>query len=349
MKKAYLVLENGKIFEGVRIGAEGDGGGELVFHTGVVGYPEMLTDPSYAGQILMQTFPLAGNYGVMEEDFEGACLAAGYVVHACCEMPSNFRTEYTLDEFLKRNGVPGIAGVDTREITRIIREEGTMYARICDFVPDDLSALSEPMPAKKAGVCEKTVLKAKDEKKYSVTVLDFGVLKSFSDALCARGCEVTLLPQNTGAKEILADRPDGVFLGNGPGNPEDYTFAIEEIGKLIGRVPILGVGLGHQLVALAMGGKVIKLRHGHRGANQPAKDLASGRTYITNQNHGYAVEAESLSGTAEPTFTNAHDNTCEGLCYPGKRCTTVQFYPAEYGTGFIWDAFIDEMGGCDNA
>lgn len=349
MKKAYLVLENGKVFEGERIGAAGEAVGELVFTTGVVGYLETLTDPAYTGQMIMQTFPLVGNYGVMEADLEGECSAGGYVVHELCDTPSNFRSEYDLDTFLKKNGVPGIAGVDTREITRIIRSEGTMRALLTDSVPTDNALCFAHVGQNKAGCTEKTVLPANGEKKYSVTVIDYGMPKSFPRALTARGCAVTVVPQSTSAADILAEKPDGVVLSGGPGNPEDYPFAIEEIQKLFGNVPLFAAGLGHQLVALAMGGKTVKLPHGHRGANQPAKSTGNGRTYITVQNHGYAVLAESLTGLAEETFVNLSDKTNEGLIYPGKKCRTIQFYPDAYGTGFIWDAFIAEMGGAGNA
>ncbi len=349
MKKAYLILENGKVFEGIQIGAEGEAAGELVFTTGVVGYLETLTDPAYKGQIIMQTFPLIGNYGVMEADLEGECSAGGYVVHELCDTPSNFRSEYDLNTFLKKNGVPGIAGVDTREITRIIRREGTMRALLTDSAPSDCALSFASVGLNKAGCTERIVCKALGEAKYRVSLLDFGMTQSFPRLFTARGCEVLVMPQSTSAADILAEKPDGVVLSGGPGNPEDYTHQIEEIKKIIGKVPVFAVGLGHQLIALAMGGKTVKLNPGHRGANQPAKSMENGRTYITTQNHGYAVLAESLAGVAEETFVNLNDQTNEGLIYPGKMCKTFQFYPDAYSGAFIPDAFIEEMGGKTNA
>lgn len=347
MKKAYLILENKTVLEGTRIGAEGTATGELVFTTGVVGYLETLTDSASAGQIVLQSFPQIGNYGVMEADQEGPCLAAGYVVHELCDAPSNFRSECDLDAYLKKAGVPGIAGVDTRFLVRLLRREGTMRACICDAVPADIqSVFSAPLSAPRAGCTEKKVLPANGEEKYSVSVLDFGITKSMLAALKKRGCAVTLWPKNSTAADILAAKPDGVFISGGPGNPESYTAETDEIRQLVGAVSVLGVGLGHQLCALAMGGKTVKLPYGHRGANHPAKS-ADGRIYIVQQNHGYAVEKESLPGAGE-LFVNLHDGTNEGLIYPGKKCITVQFYPSG-DTEYIYDAFIKEMGGCGNA
>ena len=274
MKKAYLVLSNGMAFEGQRIGADGDAVGELVFTTGMCGYLETLTDPSYAGQIVLQTFPLIGNYGVIESDFEGECAVKGYVVRECCAAPSNFRCEYDLDTFLKNHGVPGICGVDTRQITRIIRAQGVMNATICDAVPDDLSAVCAYTVA---GVvpqvsCKKqAVYPAQGGKKFAVTLVDYGAKRNIIRSLTARGCEVTVVPQDMSAETILAMHPDGVMLSNGPGDPAENTYCIEQIRKLVGRVPVFGICLGHQLTALAMGGRTVKLKYGHRGVNQPVR------------------------------------------------------------------------------
>ena len=355
-KKAYLVLSNGMAFEGRRIGAEGESVGELVFTTGMTGYLETLTDPSYCGQIVMQTFPLIGNYGVITPDFEGTTAVRGYVVRELCETPSNFRSEYELDRFLKDSGIVGLAGVDTREITRIIREEGVMNAKICDSVPDDLSDIvSYTVKNAVATVSCKApeVYPAEGEKKYRVALMDYGAKRNIVRSLCARGCEVTCFPQDTPAEEVLKMSPDGIMLSNGPGDPEENTAAIAELKKLIGRVPVFGICLGHQLTALAMGGKTVKLKYGHRGANQPVRDLVGGRTYITSQNHGYAVVAESLDGIGTQTFINANDQSCEGMEYPGKNCFTVQFHPEACGgprdTAFLFDRFLDMMGGERNA
>lgn len=350
MEKAYLVLNNGMVFEGRRIGAGLDTVGELVFTTGMVGYLETLTDPSYAGQIVMQTFPLIGNYGVIEEDFEGKCAVKGYVVREICDTPSNFRSEYALDEFLKANGVVGIYGVDTREITRIIREEGVMNAKICSEIPserDDIASYVIKGAVESVSCREKTVYPAVGEKKYSVALIDYGVKRNIIRSLCDRGCEVTLMPYSSSAEEILSMSPDGVMLSNGPGDPADNTFCIEQIKKLLGKLPVFGICLGHQMTALALGGKTLKLKYGHRGGNQPVSRTNGERTYISSQNHSYAVDAASLEGIGTVSFVNANDGTCEGVDYPGLDCFTVQFHPeacsGPHDTGFLFDRFIDMM------
>ena len=350
MKKAYLVLENSKVFEGWRIGADGETLGELVFTTGVVGYLETLTDPSYAGQIVMQTFPLIGNYGVIPEDFEGKTAVRGYVVRELCEYPSNFRSEYELDRFLKDNGIVGICGVDTRELTKIIREQGVMNAVICDEIPDDLSAVKNYLIkdiVPEVSTKEKVVYGAEGDKKFSVTLIDYGAKRNIIRSLQQRGCEVTLVPYNTPAEDILAADPDGIMLSNGPGDPTDNVYSIEQIKKLVGRKPIFGICLGHQLTALAMGAKTEKLKYGHRGANQPVTLADGSRTYITSQNHGYAVVNASVNGTGEISFTNANDGSCEGIEYKDKKCFTVQFHPEACSgpkdTAFLFDRFIKMM------
>lgn len=356
MKKAYLVLSNGMTFEGTRIGAEGNSIGELVFTTGMVGYLETLTDPSYAGQIVIQTFPLIGNYGVIEEDFEGKSAVAGYIVRECCQEPSNFRSQYALDEFLKNNGICGLCGIDTRELTRVLREEGVMNATICGELPTDLHEIrtfSVKGAVEQVSCREKTVFPADGETKYRVTLIDYGAKRNIIRSLTARGCQVTVVPQSTTAEEILAGQPNGVMLSNGPGDPADNVYCIEQLRKLIGKLPVFGICLGHQLAALAMGGRTVKLKYGHRGANQPVREAGGPRTYITSQNHGYTVVPESLGGKAVLTFVNANDGSCEGLSYPGKQCFTVQFHPEACAgprdTGFLFDRFTGMMGGNGNA
>ena len=355
-KKAYLVLSNGSVYEGTRIGAERDSIGELVFTTGMTGYLETLTDPSYCGQIVMQTFPLIGNYGVISPDFEGKTAVKGYVVRELCEEPSNFRSEGELEKFLKENDIPGICGIDTREITRIIREEGVMNAMICSEVPTDLSEIASYAVTKAVATVsakEPEVYPAEGEKKFRVALMDYGAKQNIIRCLQHRGCEVTCFPQDTKAEDVLAMAPDGIMLSNGPGDPEENVAPIAELKKMIGKVPIFGICLGHQLTALAMGGKTMKLKYGHRGANQPVKDLIGGRTYITSQNHGYAVVSESLQGIGRETFINANDQSCEGMEYPDKNCFTVQFHPEACGgprdTAFLFDRFISMMGGEKNA
>ena len=356
MKKAYLVLGNGMVFEGERIGAEGTSVGELVFTTGMAGYLETLTDPSYAGQIVLQTFPLIGNYGVIEADFEGETAVKGYVVREICDAPSNFRSQYTLDEYLKAKGIPGIRGIDTRQVTRVIREEGVMNAVICDEVPADLTEVKDYIVSgvvAEVSCKEPSVWKAEGETKYHVTLIDYGAKRNIPRCLAKRGCEVTVVPQDTPAEKILETAPDGIMLSNGPGDPAENTYCIEQIRKLIGKVPVFGICLGHQLTALAMGGQTVKLKYGHRGANQPVKECKGKRTFITSQNHGYAVVSESLKGIGEELYVNANDFSCEGMEYPGKKCFTVQFHPEACAgpedTEFLFQKFIDMMGGAHNA
>lgn len=351
MKKAYLVLEDGQVFEGRRFGAETDSVGELVFTTGMCGYIETLTDPSYAGQIVLQTYPLIGNYGIMEEDFEGSCAVRGYVVREWCASPSNFRAQYDLDTFLKQKNVPGICGVDTREITRILRERGVMNAVICDEIPADLTRVKQYAVRNVVSAVTSSALSvhpAAGEEKYRVCLIDYGAKRNIIRCLQQRGCTVTVLPASVTAEEVLAAAPDGVMLSNGPGDPEENTFQIRQIQSLLGKVPVFGICLGHQLTALAAGGRTYKLKYGHRGVNQPVRDLESPRTYITSQNHGYAVDGESVK-SGRLRYINANDGTCEGIDYPEWNAFTVQFHPEACSgpkdTSFLFDRFNDMMKG----
>ena len=351
MKKGYLILQDGRVFEGVRFGAETDTVGELVFTTGMCGYIETLTDPSYAGQIVMQTYPLIGNYGIIREDFEGACCVRGYVVREWCDAPSNFRTDCDLDTFLKEQGVPGLYGVDTRELTRIIREHGVMNAAICDEVPADLTPIETyaVTGVVEAVSCrEASVHPAEGEERFHVSLLDYGAKRNIVRELQKRGCTVTVLPATTSAEEILAADPDGVMLSNGPGDPAENTYQIEQIRKLLGKVPMFGICLGHQLTALAAGGSTYKLKYGHRGVNQPVRDVEGVRTYITSQNHGYAVDSDTVK-LGKVRFANANDGTCEGIDYPELKAFTVQFHPeactGPKDTSFLFDRFVELMKG----
>ena len=351
MKKGYLILQDGRVFEGVRFGAETDTVGELVFTTGMCGYIETLTDPSYAGQIVMQTYPLIGNYGIIREDFEGACCVRGYVVREWCDAPSNFRTDCDLDTFLKEQGVPGLYGVDTRELTRIIREHGVMNAAICDEVPADLTPIETyaVTGVVEAVSCrEASVYPAEGEERFRVSLLDYGAKRNIVRELQKRGCTVTVLPATTSAEEILAADPNGVMLSNGPGDPAENVYQIEQIRKLLGKVPMFGICLGHQLTALAAGGSTYKLKYGHRGVNQPVRDVEGVRTYITSQNHGYAVDSDTVK-LGRVRFANANDGTCEGIDYPELKAFTVQFHPeactGPKDTSFLFDRFVDLMKG----
>lgn len=349
MSKTYLILEDGTIFEGEAFGAAAASVGELVFTTNMCGYIETLTDPSYWGQIVLQTFPLIGNYGIIESDFEGECAVRGYVVREWCRRPSNFRAQYDLDAFLKAKGVPGICGVDTRELTKRIRERGVMNAMIAPEIPDDLSALKSYAVAGAVGAVtcrEVSVHPAEGEARCHVTLIDYGAKANIVRELQRRGCEVTVVPADTSAEAILAGRPDGIMLSNGPGDPAENTACIAELKKLLGRAPMFGICLGHQLLALAAGGQTVKLKYGHRGANQPVKDLVTGRTAITSQNHGYAVVSDSVAA-GRLRYVNANDQTCEGIDYPQWRAFTVQFHPEACAgpkdTGFLFDRFIELM------
>ena len=351
MKKGYLILQDGRVFEGFRFGAEADTVGELVFTTGMCGYIETLTDPSYAGQIVMQTYPLIGNYGIIREDFEGACCVKGYVVREYCGAPSNFRTDCDLDTFLKEEGVPGLFGVDTRELTRIIREHGVMNAIICDEIPADLSAVRTyaVVDAVKSVTCSTlSVHPAVGEERFRVSLLDFGAKRNIIRELQKRGCTVTVLPASVTAEEVLAAHPDGVMLSNGPGDPAESQFQIQQIRRLLGKVPMFGICLGHQLTALAAGSSTYKLKYGHRGVNQPVRDLEGVRTFITSQNHGYAVDSDTVK-LGRVRYANANDGTCEGIDYLEQRAFTVQFHPeactGPKDTSFLFDRVVDLMKG----
>lgn len=350
MKKRYLILEDGTIFQGWGFGADCAAVGELVFNTSVVGYVETLTDPAYCGQIVMQTFPMVGNYGIMEEDFQGKPALQGYVVKECCDMPSNFRCQYDLETFMKEHDIPGLYGVDTRELTNRIREYGVVNAAITDVMmdPSEISAYAVTGAVEKVTCKERYSVAAETEEKYRVVLIDYGVKKSLLRALTSRGCGVTVVPAQTSAEAILALNPNGVVLSGGPGDPASYPAYAETIRGLLGKLPVFGVGLGHQLLALAAGGKTIKLKFGHRGGNQPCRHIGGTRTFITSQNHGYAVVSGSVPGGVE-TFVNANDGTCEGMEYPELRAVSVQFEPENCGgitdTVFLYDTFIDMMEG----
>lgn len=345
-----MVLEDGTVFEGTAFGAECDTVGELVFTTGMCGYIETLTDESYYGQIVLQTFPLIGNYGIIPEDFEGECSVKGYVVREKCDYPSNFRAAETLDGFLKKKGIPAICGVDTRAITKIIREHGVMNAAICGEIPSDLSKIKaykitgavESVTAREA-----SVYPAENEV-FKVTLIDYGAKRNIIRELNKRGCTVTAVPAVADAEEILKTEPDGIMLSNGPGDPADNIFQIGVVKQLAGKKPIFGICLGHQLLALAMGAETQKLKYGHRGVNQPVKETFGSRTYITSQNHGYAVVPESVR-KGKISFLNANDGTCEGIDYDELNAFSVQFHPeaasGPHDTAFLFDRFLKLMEG----
>jgi carbamoyl-phosphate synthase small subunit len=351
-QRAYLTLENGKVFAGWRFGASCSAEGELVFTTGMTGYLETLTDPSYCGQIVVQTFPLIGNYGVIPPDFEsGKSHIKAYIVREWCQEPSNFRSEGCLDTFLKEQGVPGLYGIDTRALTRIIREQGVMNAYLGEKPYEDLERLSKlrienPVPQV---TCGEISAQGEDGGK-KVVLWDFGTKENISRELQKKGCKVIRVPAGIKAEELLALEPDGIMLSNGPGDPADNVEIIEELKKVFqSGVPIFGICLGHQLLALSQGAQTEKLKYGHRGANQPVLEIQTGNMYITSQNHGYAVRADSLPANARESFRNANDGTCEGIVYDDMPVFSVQFHP-EACAGprdpqFLFDRFMKMMGG----
>lgn len=351
-RAAYLILENGTVFEGKAFGAEKETTGELVFTTAMTGYLETLTDPSYFGQVVIQTFPLIGNYGVIPSDFESDSPSLkGYIVREWCQVPSNFRCEGDLDTFLKESGIPGIYGIDTRALTRIVREYGVMNCKI-SYSPDYTDVeLEEIKNYVITDAVESTTTKeserfSAENPELNVVLMDFGAKHNIGRELVKRGCNITVVPANTTADEIIAMNPDGIMLSNGPGDPAKNTEIIKELKKLCEhKIPIFGICLGHQLLALSQGAKTEKLKYGHRGANQPAKEIATGRVYITSQNHGYAVVSDSLPENGVVSFVNGNDNTCEGVNYTDMPAFSVQFHPEACGgpldTAFLFDRFIN--------
>ena len=358
--KAYLILEDGTVFEGDSIGSSKEVISEIVFNTSMTGYLEVLTDPSYAGQAVCMTYPLIGNYGINLDDTESINpYLDGFIVHELATFPSNFRSEKSLADYLLENDITGISNIDTRALTIILREKGTMNGMITTNPDYDLD---EVLPLIKNFRAKDVVLKVTTKEKYElkgdglrVALLDFGAKKSIAKNLNNRGLNVIVYPADTKAEEIINDKPDGIMLSNGPGDPKDNIKIINEIKKLYNtNIPIFAICLGHQLMALANGFNTKKLKYGNRGGNHPVKDLINNKVYITSQNHGYYVEEESLDlKKAIPAFINVNDKTNEGLKYVGKNIFTVQFHPeacpGPLDSGYLFDMFISMMGGNENA
>ena len=394
--EAYLVLANGQVFKGKSFGATGCKIGEAVFTTGMTGYLETLTDPSYYGQIVTQTFPLIGNYGVIPHDFESSKIHVfGYIVRTPCEVPSNFRCEGTIDSFLKKNNIIGLSNIDTRALTKVLREAGVMNGMLISGespeAQKEIKALSDPkakeellnrikkfkiskavesvtldadkieepadivfseaakyraVPVTKDGLkVNDPNLAMKNGKGKKVVLWDFGAKANIRRELLKRGVSVVTMKSNSTAEEILAQNPDGIMLSNGPGDPQDNIGIITELKKICEKnIPIFGICLGHQILALSRGANTIKLKYGHRGANHPVKDLSTGRVYISSQNHGYAVETSTLPKGASLSFVNTNDGTCEGITYTDIPAFSIQFHPEASGgpldLNFLFDEFI---------
>ncbi|MDP4154888.1 MAG: carbamoyl phosphate synthase small subunit [Bacillota bacterium] len=349
--KKQLILEDGTIFIGEGFGSEADSVGEVVFNTGMTGYQEILSDPSYCGQIVTLTYPLIGNYGINRDDFESINPAVrGFIVKEAADFPSNWRNEFTIDEYFRMKKIPGIAGIDTRKLTRIIRQYGTLKGIICSIEADAAKVLEElrnkSLPTDQVHqVSTKNPYPSPGRGK-RVVLVDFGMKHGILRELNQRDCDVIVVPYNTTADEILMLRPDGIMLSNGPGDPKDVPEATEMLKGVLGKVPLFGICLGHQLFALACGGNTTKMKFGHRGSNHPVKDLATGKVSITSQNHGYTVDLESIAATRlEVTHIALNDGTVEGLKHLDYPAFTVQYHPeASPGpedANYLFDKFME--------
>ncbi|MBT6177104.1 MAG: glutamine-hydrolyzing carbamoyl-phosphate synthase small subunit [Deltaproteobacteria bacterium] len=374
MKAALLVLEDGRIFRGRRFGADSDAQGEVVFNTSMMGYQEILTDPSYAGQIVTMTYPMIGNYGIAGEDFEARKIfLGGLIVKEISRISSNWRSEVTLDEYLKRQGIPGFCDIDTRALVRHLRDKGAMRGIIADAEGADEQALIAKAKGltSMAGTDLAKVVTAghqyswtekdidlagtrapaasPDEKAQPhVVAYDFGVKRGILRQLAGEGCRVTVVPASTTAEEVMTLNPDGVLLSNGPGDPEPVDYAIENVKALIGKVPIFGICLGHQILALASGGSAFKLKFGHRGGNHPVQDLKTGKIEITSQNHGFCVDPDSLpKDEVEVTHINLNDKTCAGIRLKNAPAFSVQYHPeaspGPHDANYLFDRFMQMM------
>jgi carbamoyl-phosphate synthase small subunit len=355
--KAVLALEDGRIFKGTSFGARGECAGEVVFNTSMTGYQEILTDPSYKGQIVTMTYPLIGNYGINEGDFESPKpQVEGFIVRECCRYPSNWRSQKSLAEFLSENGVVGIEGVDTRALTRHIREAGAMKAVLSteDLDEESLIAKAKASPGlvgrdlvKEVTCVETHRVRPEGEVKYKVVSFDFGIKKNILNNLTERGCEVIVLPATATAEDALAHEPDGVFLSNGPGDPRGVPHVIEAIRTLLEEKPTFGICLGHQLLGLALGAEIRKLKFGHHGGNQPIKDLATGKIEIAAENHGFAIIPESMPPDVEVTHINLNDQTIEGMRHKKLPAFSIQYHPeaspGPHDASYLFDRFIEAM------
>lgn len=351
--KGYILLENGTLFEGYSFGAEGEEFAEIVFNTGMTGYQEILTDPSYCGQAVVMTYPLIGNYGINEEDEESyKPHVKAFIVRESCDYPSNWRNLMSLKQYLFKHGIIAIEGIDTRSLTKIIREKGTMRCFISSKsscgIKEKIDMLKKWRLSNPVDIVTHKDVKNfyNNENKINVALIDYGMKYNIVRSLVSRGCNVTVFPSFSSAEHILSYNPDGIMLSNGPGDPKDCSYCIEQLKKLMGKKPIFGICLGHQLMALAAGADTGKLKYGHRGSNHPVKDIRKDKTYITSQNHGYAVLYENIDNEfMEVTHKNMNDGTIEGIRYKKINAFSVQFHPeaspGPMDTSYLFDEFIN--------
>ena len=356
-KPATLILENKLVFKGYALGAIGTTSGELCFNTGMVGYQEILTDSSYCGQIVLMTYPHIGNYGINSDDVESNGIqVSGFIIKDLTTIPSNYRSEQSLDQYLKDNNIIGIYGLDTRAITRVVREHGVMNAVISSkqldtqYLTSELNATPsmEGLDLTKRVTCKKSyVFSEHNNNKFKIAAIDFGVKTNILRLLSKRDCNVTVFPANVSRQEIIDFNPDGIFLSNGPGDPAAVLDAIDCIKSLLGQYPIFGICLGHQLLSLALGAETFKLKYGHRGLNHPVKNLKNGRIEITSQNHGFAVSDKNLPADITVTHINLNDNTIAGIECEALKAFSVQYHPESapgpHDSQYLFDLFIDLM------
>ncbi|MDR2206607.1 MAG: glutamine-hydrolyzing carbamoyl-phosphate synthase small subunit [Flavobacteriaceae bacterium] len=348
-----LILETGEIFYGEGFGADAETLGEIVFSTGMTGYQELISDPSCCGQIVCLTYPLIGNYGINRDDYESIEPAIkGLIVKEICDMPSNFRSQMTLSEFFKKKNLSGISGIDTRKLTRLLRDKGIVKGKIVNVGADENTVIAElkstKPPTNQVETVSTRTSYANPGRGFKVVLMDFGTKLGIIRELSQRNCDIIVVSHNTSAEEILLMNPDGILLSNGPGNPQDIPHVQETVKKLLGKAPIFGICLGHQLLCLACGAKNYKLKFGHRGGNHPVLDLKTNKVSITSQNHGYAIDKESLKNTdLIETHVALNDRTNEGVKHKIHPCFSVQFHPeASPGpedTNYLFDEFVDLM------